>query len=184
LKAWATLCATDGDATAKDGQGNFKISAYAERVADRARGDKAEKFTTSLEPLPTLPTQLWSEPAQCVLHAFDVLVPANLRVGTLRRRANRCRSAAAPGIRVEMLNAAALAFQDLSPFNAIVIGVRAYELRPELSGANQRLLDYVSKGGTLVVQYQRSSPGTNSTMHHIGPDLAAAARPQKRVPGR
>src|SRR5256714_1299124 len=65
----------------KMGKGNFKISAYAERVADRARGDKAVKFTTSLEPLPTLPTQLWSEPAQCVLHAFEVLVPANLRVG-------------------------------------------------------------------------------------------------------
>src|SRR5260370_19601015 len=54
-----------------------------------------------------------------------------------------------------MLDAVALAFRDLSPFNAIVVGVRAYELRPELSGANQRLLDYVSKGGTLVVQYQR-----------------------------
>src|SRR5256884_689450 len=53
-------------------KGNFKISAYLERVADRARGEKAEKFTTSLEPLPTLPTQLWSEPAQCSVHAFDV----------------------------------------------------------------------------------------------------------------
>jgi hypothetical protein len=54
-----------------------------------------------------------------------------------------------------MLDAAALAFSDLSKFNAIVVGVRAYELRPELPGANQRLLDYVSNGGTLVVQYQR-----------------------------
>jgi len=35
------------------------------------------------------------------------------------------------------------------------VGVRGYELRTELSGANQRLLDYVSNGGTLVVQYQR-----------------------------
>jgi hypothetical protein len=33
--------------------------------------------------------------------------------------------------------------------------VRAYELRSDLPGANQRLLDYASKGGTLVVQYQR-----------------------------
>jgi len=65
----------------KLGKGNFKISAYAERMADRARGDKAEKFTTSLAPLPTLPTQLWSEPAQCTVHVFGVLVPANLRVG-------------------------------------------------------------------------------------------------------
>jgi LmbE family N-acetylglucosaminyl deacetylase len=140
----------------KLGQGNFKISAYVERVADRARGDKAEKFTTSLEPLTTLPTQLWSEPAQCAVHAFDVLVPANLRVGYVTAESEPVPEALARlGIRVEMLDGVALAFRDLSPFNAIVVGVRAYELRPELSGANQRLLDYVSKGGTLVVQYQR-----------------------------
>src|SRR5216684_4817493 len=138
------------------GRGNFKISAYAERVANRARGDKAEKFTTSLEPLATLPTQLWSEPAQCAVHAFDVLVPANLRVGYVTAENEPVPEALQRlGIRVEMLDAVALAFRDLSPFNAIVVGVRAYELRPELSGANQRLLDYVSNGGTLVVQYQR-----------------------------
>jgi len=137
-------------------KGNFKISAYVERMANRARGDKADKFTTSLEPLPTLPTQLWSEPAMCAVHAFDVLVPANLRVGYVTAESEPVPEALQRlGIHVEMLDAVALAFRDLSPFNAIVVGVRAYELRPELSGANQRLLDYVSKGGTLVVQYQR-----------------------------
>jgi len=137
-------------------KGNFKISAYVERIAGRTRGDKAEKFTTSLEPLPTLPTQLWSEPAQCAVHAFDIVVPANLRVGYVTAESEPVPEALQRlGIRVEMLDAVALAFRDLSPFNAIVIGVRAYELRPELSGANQRLLDYVSKGGTLIVQYQR-----------------------------
>jgi LmbE family N-acetylglucosaminyl deacetylase len=137
-------------------RGNFKISAYVERVADRAKDGTTEKFTTSLEPLPTLPTQFWSEPAQCAVHAFDVLVPANLRVGYVTAESEPVPEALQHlGIRVEMLDAVALAFRDLSQFNAIVIGVRAYELRPELSGANQRLLDYVSKGGTLVVQYQR-----------------------------
>jgi LmbE family N-acetylglucosaminyl deacetylase len=140
----------------KLGKGNFKISAYAERGADRAHGDKAEKFTTSLEPLPTLPTQFWSEPAQCAVHAFDVLVPANLRVGYVTAESEPVPEALERlGIRVEMLDAVALAFRDLSPFNAIVVGVRTYELRPDLPGANQRLLDYVSRGGTLVVQYQR-----------------------------
>ena len=140
----------------KIGKGDFKISAYAERVVDRARGDKAEKFTTSLEPLPTLPTQLWSAPAQCAVRAFDVLVPVNLRVGYVTAESEPVPEALQLlGIRVEMLDAVALAFRDLSLFNAIVVGVRAYELRPELSGANQRLLDYVSRGGTLVLQYQR-----------------------------
>ena len=128
--------------------GNYPITAYAKR------GD--EKFATSLEPLPTLPTQLWSEPAQCLVHALAITIPENLRVGYITAESEPIPQALRMlGIQVEPLDAQALAFGDLSKFNAIVVGVRAYELRPELPGANQRLLDYVSKGGTLVVQYNR-----------------------------
>jgi LmbE family N-acetylglucosaminyl deacetylase len=128
--------------------GNYNISAYAQR------GD--EKFTESLEPLPTLPTQLWSEPALCVVHVFDINVPENLRVGYVTAESEPVPEALQRlGVRVELLDAAALAFSDLSRFDAIVVGVRAYELRPDLPGANQRLLDYASNGGTLLVQYQR-----------------------------
>ncbi len=136
--------------------GSYKISAYAERGADRTRGTKAEKFTTSLEPLPTFPTQFWSEPAQCAVHVFAVSVPQNLRVGYVTAESEPVPEALrALGMHVEMLDPVTLAFGDLSKFDAIVVGVRAYELRPELPGANQRLLDYVSNGGTLVVQYNR-----------------------------
>lgn len=54
-----------------------------------------------------------------------------------------------------MLDEAALAFGDLSHFDAIVVGIRAYELRPDAMSANHRLLDYVHNGGTLLVQYER-----------------------------
>jgi LmbE family N-acetylglucosaminyl deacetylase len=132
----------------KTSQGNFTLAAYAKL------GD--EKFTTSLEPLPSSPTQLWSEPAQCVVHAFEISVPEHLRVGYITAESEPVPEALERlGIHVEMLDAAALAFGDLSRFNAIVVGVRAYELRHDLPGANQRLLDYVSNGGTLVVQYER-----------------------------
>jgi LmbE family N-acetylglucosaminyl deacetylase len=140
----------------KLGAGNYKISAYAERGADLSRGIRAERFTTSLEPLPTLPTQLWSEPAQCAVHAFAIAVPQNLHVGYLTAESEPVPEALRRlEIRVDLLDPLALAFSDLSKFDAIVVGVRAYELRPELAGANQRLLDYVSNGGALVVQYQR-----------------------------
>ena len=36
----------------------------------------------------------------------------------------------------------------------IIIGVRAYAVRPDVAKFNGRLLDYVKKGGTLIVQYQ------------------------------
>jgi len=128
--------------------GNFTIAAYAQL------GE--EKFTTSLEPLPTLPTQLWSEPAQCVVHAFEIDVPEHLHVGYITAENEPVPEALQRlGIQVEMLDAAALAFSDLSRYNAIVVGVRAFEIRRDLPDANQRLLDYVSNGGTLVVQYER-----------------------------
>ena len=133
---------------AKLAVGNYTITAYAKR------GD--EKFSTSLEPLPSLPTQLWEEPAQTVVHAFDINVPENLRVGYITAESEPVPQALERlGVHVEMLDPTALAFSDLSRFNAIMVGVRGYELRSDLSGANQRLLDYVRNGGTILVQYQR-----------------------------
>jgi LmbE family N-acetylglucosaminyl deacetylase len=42
---------------------------------------------------------------------------------------------------------------DLSGYDAIILGVRAYAVRSELKSANRRLLDYVKGGGVLIVQY-------------------------------
>src|SRR5439155_26071634 len=60
------------------------------------------------------------------------------------------------GIRVTKLSAEDLATGDLSRFPAIVLGVRAYGVRDDLVANNKRILDYVSNGGTLIVQYNRS----------------------------
>ena len=136
--------------------GNYKISARAYNAADHASSAKDKKFALSLEPLPTMPTLLWADPAQCVVHAFAINVPQNLHVGYITAESEPIPDALRMlGIQVELLDAQALAFRDLSKFDAVVVGVRAYELRPELPGTNRRLLDYVAKGGTLLVQYQR-----------------------------
>ncbi len=42
---------------------------------------------------------------------------------------------------------------DLSGYDAIILGVRAYAVRNDLKAANARLLDYVKNGGVLIVQY-------------------------------
>jgi LmbE family N-acetylglucosaminyl deacetylase len=141
---------------AKLGAGNLKIAAHVYKHAGSTRSVRDAKFTTSLEPLPTMPTQLWSEPAECVVRAFSIDVPQNLHVGYITAESEPIPDALRMlGIQVDMLDAQALAFGDLSKLDAIVVGVRAYELRSDLPGANQRLLDYTSKGGTLIVQYQR-----------------------------
>ena len=128
--------------------GNYRLAVHVKRGA--------EIFATSLEPLPSVPTLFWNEPAQSVVHAFDVNVPKNLRVGYITAESEPVPdSLRMLGIQVDLLDPATLNFGDLSKYDAIVVGVRAYELRNELPGANQRLLDYVSNGGTLVVQYER-----------------------------
>lgn len=136
--------------------GNYKLTAHAYSGTGRAPVARDQRFTLSVEPLPTLPTLLWAEPALCAVHTLAINVPQNLRVGYITAESEPVPDALRMlGIQVELLDAQALAFRDLSKFDAIVVGVRAYELRSDLPGANQRLLDFASKGGTLLVQYQR-----------------------------
>ncbi len=58
------------------------------------------------------------------------------------------------GLRLEEIDERTLATGDLLKFDTIVVGIRAYQVRPDVVANNQRLLDFVKNGGTLVVQYQ------------------------------
>lgn len=151
--------------------GNLTLTAFVSKGQD--------KFTTSLEPLPSRPTTLWQEPAQTVVHAFDISVPAHLHVGYVAAEGEPIPdSLRMLGIDVELLDAESLAFGDLSRFDAIVTGVRAYELRADLPGANQRLLDYLSRGGALIVQYNRDFAWDNK---NYAPYPARIGNPTPRV---
>ena len=44
--------------------------------------------------------------------------------------------------------------EDLSKFDAIVIGVRAYNTEERLKYYQKKLMEYVEKGGNMIVQYQ------------------------------
>jgi LmbE family N-acetylglucosaminyl deacetylase len=77
------------------------------------------------------------------------------------------------GVQVSLLSADDLARGDLSRFDAIVTGVRAWNVRADLRANRQRLFDYVYRGGTLVVQYNvlQGGPvrGDESGLDGIGP---------------
>ncbi|MCY4635180.1 MAG: PIG-L family deacetylase [Acidobacteria bacterium] len=59
------------------------------------------------------------------------------------------------GARLEFIDADDLAWGDLSRFDVIVTGVRAYERRQDLRANNDRLLEYADNGGTVIVQYNK-----------------------------
>jgi LmbE family N-acetylglucosaminyl deacetylase len=69
------------------------------------------------------------------------------------------------GWRVTLLTDQELDWGDLSRYHTIVTGVRAWNTREPLSGPGpSRLLDYVAKGGTLVVQYSTAERGLGERM--------------------
>lgn len=77
------------------------------------------------------------------------------------------------GCRVTLLTAEDLAGGDLNAFDAIVTGIRAYNVRADLRANQRRLLEYVAGGGTLVVQYNVLEggflAGDPRAVDHIGP---------------
>jgi hypothetical protein len=57
------------------------------------------------------------------------------------------------GYAVTLLDEAELARGNLSRFDAIVTGTRAYAVREDLKTYSRRLMDYVEQGGNLIVLY-------------------------------
>jgi LmbE family N-acetylglucosaminyl deacetylase len=88
----------------------------------------------------------------------DVKLAPGLRIGYVMGPGDLVPEAIeAMGVTPHLLSEAELAGGDLSAWNVIVIGIRAYSTRPELTGAQPRLDEFVRNGGTLVVQYQSST---------------------------
>jgi LmbE family N-acetylglucosaminyl deacetylase len=59
------------------------------------------------------------------------------------------------GATVDLLTPAEVRDGDFSPYDVIVLGIRAYQTRPDLVAANQQLLSYVRAGGTVISQYNQ-----------------------------
>ena len=95
-------------------------------------------------------------PAETVLNVIDVKLEPGLRVGYVDGVGDEVPPAIEQlGAELQHISADQLAYDDLSGFDAIVTGVRAYERNGDLRANNDRLLDYVEAGGTLIVQYNK-----------------------------
>jgi hypothetical protein len=100
-----------------------------------------------------IPPQTVFPPSTSRLVRADVRILAR-RIGYVMGAGDEVpRSLEQLGCQVTMLDADDLARGDLGRFDAIVTGVRAYNVRADLVANQQRLMDYVQQGGTLVVQY-------------------------------
>jgi LmbE family N-acetylglucosaminyl deacetylase len=101
-----------------------------------------------------LETAYLYRPGTVTVRGVEVAVAPGLKVGYVMGVGDQVPSGIAQlGYEVTPLDEQALASADLSRFDAIVTGTRAYAVREDLKTYNRRLLDYVQNGGNLVVLY-------------------------------
>jgi LmbE family N-acetylglucosaminyl deacetylase len=94
------------------------------------------------------------QPALQRISIVDVKAPKNLTVGYIMGAGDDIPTVLEQiGMRVTLVPAERLASEDLSQYQTIVLGIRAYDTQKDLAANNKRLLDFVYNGGTLVVQY-------------------------------
>lgn len=118
------------------------------------------------------------EPAEVRVRSFHVELPSGLKVGYVMGVGDEVPEAIEElGGRVTLLEAEELSGGDLSVYDAVVTGIRAYKDRQDLIASNSRLLDYVHAGGVLIVQYNKYELNRS----RYGPYPFRIDRPHDRV---
>ena len=115
------------------------------------------EYSASFQPItqPGFRVLYWSQPSIHALRAVDVKIAAGLKVAYIMGSGDEMPEGLRQlGIPVDLLNESNLATGDLSQYSTILVGIRAYAAREDLKRHNARLLEYVNKGGALIVQYQ------------------------------
>ena len=93
-------------------------------------------------------------PARHTIRRVDVKTAPRLRIGYVAGTGDDVpQTLAQLGVPYDLLTSAALATGNLSQYSAILLGIRAYAAREDVKTYNQRLLDYVARGGVVIVQY-------------------------------
>jgi LmbE family N-acetylglucosaminyl deacetylase len=130
--------------------GDFDLLAAAEVDGRR--------FTTGYQTIsyPHIATHFVYRPARTRVRLFDVQVAKGLKVGYIMGSGDDGpRVLQQLGVDVHLITPAELAAGDLSVYDTIVLGIRVYEVNEDVMANNKRLLEYVSNGGNLIVQYNK-----------------------------
>jgi hypothetical protein len=102
---------------------------------------------------PHIPIQTWFPAARARLVRLDLKRGGN-RIGYVMGSGDDIPRTLRPlGYEVDLLSDEDLAGGGLDAYDAIVVGIRAFNTRPRLAQLKGRLLDYVARGGTEVVLY-------------------------------
>lgn len=139
-------------ATAK--RGDYTLTAV---VTSKATG--ATEFVTGYQEIdyPHVQRRQVINAASTSLKVMDTRVAPGLKVGYIAGAGDQVPPAIEQlGAKLTFIDQNELAWGDLSKYDVVMTGVRAYERRNDLRAYNRRLLDYVNRGGTVIVQYNKN----------------------------
>ncbi|MGZ8467818.1 MAG: PIG-L family deacetylase [Gemmatirosa sp.] len=158
-------------------RGTLRAGAHALRAVAESNGESFAQGYQLVDYEHIRPQRLY-RPAELTLQAVNVALPARASIAYVPGVGDNVAPMLAQlGLRVTVLDPAAISETDLSRFTTIVIGPRAYEASDALTAYNQRLLDWARAGGTLVVQF-----GTYEYLRSgILPFAVTLDRPVRRV---
>ena len=114
-------------------------------------------------------------PSTIKVRGVDVATVPNLKVGYVMGIGDQVPLGLQQlGAQVTLLTERDLASADLSVYDTIVTGTRAYAVREDLKTYNKRLLEYVNAGGNMIVLYNTFELVPNQFAPYPGELLASA----------
>jgi LmbE family N-acetylglucosaminyl deacetylase len=141
----------DVRAAAKLMSGSAEIAAVAED-----KNGEAYNVGVFMVDYPHIRPRSYTKTAVSTIRMAPLVLPRLARVGYVRGAADQVPEALrSVGVPVVLLDPATLARGNLSRFDAIIVGPRAYETDSALVENNDRLLGYARRGGLVIVQYQQ-----------------------------
>jgi LmbE family N-acetylglucosaminyl deacetylase len=138
-------------------KGDHVVKAYAEMGGTR--------YTTGFIPIEYdhITPQRMYRAASLLIRSVDVNLPENAQIGYVQGVGDNVAPVLQQlGLSVTMLDPSKFPVTDLSQYTTIVVGPRAYQSSQTLVENNTYLLEYVRRGGNLVVQYgqyEMQAPG-------------------------
>jgi LmbE family N-acetylglucosaminyl deacetylase len=135
-----------------------KPGAYTLRAVVTSTAFGNERFASGYQEIeyPHIQRRQIIKPAETALKIVDVKIAPGLTVGYINGVGDQVPPAIEQlGAKLTFIEQDELAWGDLSKYDTIVTGVRAYERRGDLRAYNQRLLEYADRGGTVIVQYNK-----------------------------
>ena len=117
----------------------------------------------SLVTRPDIGGFFYYQPAVQRTAIVNVKTPPDLKVGYIMGAGDDIPAVLSQvGLDVTILANDDIEHGNLGQYGTIVLGIRAYDTREDLKKDNQRLLDYVHNGGTLIVQYNTDPSNFNA----------------------